>query len=222
MARNIDRDNREVERRKNQLLDAGFQLFSKYGIETVSLQKVADAADVGATTMYKYFQTKEKLLIAISAKVWGEVWQEVLMNPETDGFDSFTAYQGIAFYADLIISLYRKYPELLRFSSEYKTFINRHGNMNMEDNPLKEHLDVLEPVRNLFHQMYERAKVDGSIRMDIPEQELFTTMAITMLSVAERYAQGIVWADDHKDDHTRELIHLKEMLLMWCSGKNRI
>ena len=65
--------------------------------------------------------------------------------------------------------------------------------------------------------MYERAKVDGSIRMDIPEQELFTTMAITMLSVAERYAQGIVWADDHKDDHTRELIHLKEMLLMWCS-----
>lgn len=222
MARNIDRDNREVERRKNQLVDAGFQLFSKYGIETVSLQKVADAADVGATTMYKYFQTKEKLLIAISAKVWGEVWQEVLMNPETNGFDGFTAYQGIEFYADLIISLYQKYPELLRFSSEYKTFINRHGNMNMEDNRLKEHLDVLEPVRNLFHQMYERAKVDGSIRMDIPEQELFTTMAITMLSVAERYAQGIVWADDHKDDHTKELIHLKEMLLMWCSGKNRI
>ena len=123
MARNIDRDNREAERRKNQLMDAGFQLFSKYGIETVSLQKVADAADVGATTMYKYFQTKEKLLIAISAKVWGEVWQEVLVNPETSGFESFTAYQGIAFYADLIISLYRKYPELLRFSSEYKTFI---------------------------------------------------------------------------------------------------
>lgn len=220
MARNIERDKRDAERRKKQLIDTGFQLFSMNGIEMVSLQKVADAANVGATTMYKYFQTKENLLIAISAKVWGEVWQEVLKDPKTNGFVDFTAYQAIEFYADLIISLYQKRPELLRFSSEYKTYINRHG--NMDDNQLKEHLDVLEPVRILFHQMYERAKEDGSIRMDIPEQELFTTMAITMLSVAERYAQGLVWADDREDDHVRELIHLKEMLLMWCSRENSI
>lgn len=220
MARNIDRDNRDAERRKKQLIDTGFQLFSKNGIEMVSMQKVADEANVGATTMYKYFQTKENLLIAISAKVWGEVWQEALMNPVTNGFDGFTAYQGIEFYANLIISLYQNRPELLRFSSEYKTFINRHG--NMADNQLKEHLDVLKPVQILFHQMYERAKVDGSVRVDIPEQELFTTVAITMLSVAERYSQGLVWADDHNDDHTRELIHLKEMLLMWCGKKKSI
>ena len=30
-----------------------------------------------------------------------------------------------------------------------------------------------------------------------------------MLAVAERYAQGIVWADDHKEDHTQELEFLK-------------
>jgi hypothetical protein len=37
-----------------------------------------------------------------------------------------------------------------------------------------------------------------------------------MLAVAERYAQGIVWADDHKEDHTQELEFLKGMLLTWC------
>ena len=30
-----------------------------------------------------------------------------------------------------------------------------------------------------------------------------------MLAVAERYAQGIVWADDHKADHTQELEFFK-------------
>ena len=76
MPRNIERDKREADRRKNQLIEAGFRLFSQNGIETVSLQKVADAANVSPATMYKYFLTKEKLLIAISAKVWDEVWQE--------------------------------------------------------------------------------------------------------------------------------------------------
>jgi hypothetical protein len=71
----------------------------------------------------------------------------------------------------------------------------------------------------MYHKLYEQAKVDHSIRTDLSEQELFTTVAIAMLAVAERYAQGIVWANDHKTDHTQELKYLKEMLLMWCKGK---
>ena len=116
-----------------------------------------------------------------------------------------------------MIALYKNRPEVLRFSSEYKTYMNRHG--NMEDKQLREHLDVLKPMQLLFHGMYERAKVDGSIRTDIPEEEMFITSSITMLSMAERYAQGLVWLNDPKDDHTQELLHLKEMLLLWCRGE---
>lgn len=119
MPRNIERDKREADRRKNQLIEAGFRLFSQNGIETVSLQKVADAANVSPATMYKYFLTKEKLLIAISAKVWDEVWQEALGDPGTNHFEHFTAYQGIEFYADRMIALYKNRPEVLRFSGEY-------------------------------------------------------------------------------------------------------
>lgn len=123
MPRNIERDKREADRRKNQLIEAGFRLFSQNGIETVSLQKVADAANVSPATMYKYFLTKEKLLIAISAKVWDEVWQEALGDPGTNHFEHFTAYQGIEFYADRMIALYKNRPEVLRFSGEYKTYM---------------------------------------------------------------------------------------------------
>lgn len=119
MPRNIERDKREADRRKNQLIEAGFRLFSQNGIETVSLQKVADAANVSPATMYKYFLTKEKLLIAISAKVWDEVWQEALGDPGTNHFEHFTAYQGIEFYADRMIALYKNRPEVLRFSGEF-------------------------------------------------------------------------------------------------------
>lgn len=39
--------------------------------------------------------------------------------------------------------------------------------------------------------------------------------------MAERYAQGLVWLNDPKDDHTQELLHLKEMLLLWCQGEKK-
>ena len=36
-----------------------------------------------------------------------------------------------------------------------------------------------------------------------------------MLGMAERYAQGLVWANNRTGDYWKELSHLKEMLLAW-------
>ena len=223
MPRNIERDEKEAMRRKEQLMEAGFRLFSQYGIENVSLQRVADAAEVGVATLYNYYQTKVKLVIAISGKIWGDLWKEILEEKGLEIFESFTAYQYIEFYTDQIIRIYRERPEMLRFSNNYKNFISRekvkfwflYYSRSLWE-ALAEHLDVLKPAGTLYHKFYEQARSDKSIRTDIPEQQLFTSVAIAMLAVAERYAQGIVWADDHKADHTQELEFLKEMLLTWC------
>ena len=219
MARNIEKDRLEAERRRRQLIETGFRLFSEYGIENVTLQRVADEAGVGIATLYKYYLNKERLVIAISKSIWSGVWQRALGARGADGLGELTAYDGIAFYADAIIKIYREQPQFLRFSGEYKNFI-RTGKTEEKhlEEKLREHLEELEPMRQLFHRMYERARTDHSIRMDIPEQELFTTVTITMLSVAERYAQGLVWADDHREDQTQKLVYVKEMILAWCAG----
>ena len=219
MARNIEKDRLEAERRRKQLLETGFRLFSEYGIENVTLQRVADEAGVGIATLYNYYQNKERLVIAISKSIWSGVWQRALGACGADELDELTAYEGIALYADAIIMIYREHPQFLRFSGEYKNFIRtvKTEEKHLEEE-LREHLDELEPMRQLFHRMYERARTDHSLRMDIPEQELFTTVTITMLSVAERYAQGLVWADDHREDQTQKLVYVKEMILAWCAG----
>ena len=157
MPRNIERDKREADRRKNQLIEAGFRLFSQNGIETVSLQKVADAANVSPATMYKYFLTKEKLLIAISAKVWDEVWQEALGDPGTNHFEHFTAYQGIEFYADRMIALYKNRPEVLRFSGEY----------TVESDTSE--ADLFDEEAATMRQLYNAAEADfeGDSSLDI-------------------------------------------------------
>ncbi|MGN0308812.1 MAG: TetR/AcrR family transcriptional regulator [Lachnospiraceae bacterium] len=215
MARNIARDEKEAERRRQQLLTAGFDLFSRYGIEAVSMQMVAQTADVGVATMYKYYQNKLNLVIAISAGVWENVWKEVLQTIGLEALGGLDAYQLVEYYCDSIISLYKERPEVLCFSANYKNYICREG---ASQEQLQLQLDALKPIGILFHRKYEEAKVEGSIRTDIGEQELFTTLTLTMLGMAERYAQGIVWADNHAGSYVKELLYLKEMMLTWVKG----
>lgn len=215
MARNTERDAREAQRRKRQLVETGFRLFSERGIECVSLQTVATEADVGVATMYKYFRTKTNLLVAISAFIWSEVWNSAKEELGQGVLENYNAYQGIEFYCDQIIKLYQCKPEILRFSSDYKTFVCRNG---FSDEIVMEQMDVLKPIGDLFHHYYEKAKTDHSIRTDIPEQEMFTTYTLTMLGMAERYAQGLVWAKLEERDYSRELTYLKEMLLGWAKA----
>ncbi len=105
---------------------------------------------------------------------------------------------------------------MLRFSSYYKTYINMDNVEKIENN---EHLDVLAPISDIFHNLYEKAKIDKSIRTDVDEHKLFTMLALTMLGMAERYAQGLVWAGNGENDYTTELILLKDMMLQWLKNE---
>lgn len=44
MPRNTEKDTREEDRRRKQISEAGFRLFAEQGIETVSMNAVAEAA----------------------------------------------------------------------------------------------------------------------------------------------------------------------------------
>lgn len=215
MPRNAERDAQEMIRRKEQLIKAGFKLFADKGIESVSLQTVADEAAVGVATLYNYYTNKTNLLIAISAYIWGNVWKEAMQH-YGGANDNKNAYQWIEFYTDVIIGIYNNRPDILRFSGDYKTYICRES---VTDDKLVAHLDALEPIGRLFHDKYEDAKIDGSIRTDIPEEEMFSTISLTMLGMAERYAKGLVWTSKGDQNYNRQLQYTKEMLLGWVSNK---
>lgn len=216
MPRNIEKDIHEEARRRKQLLEAGFRLFSEQGIEAVSMNAIAQAAGVGPTTLFKYYQTKEKLVVSISGMIWSAVWQEEYSQTGPEQFAQLSAFELVRHYTDCMIRLYQTRPALLRFSGNYKTFICRQ-HAKLED--LREHLDPLEPIHTLFRMAYMRAQTDHSIRTDVPEDVLFTTVAVGMLAMAERYAQGIVWASRGEEDHTQELRVVQEMILSWCAEK---
>ena len=161
MTRNAERDKLEAERRKTQLIEAGFELFARYGIESVSLSAVAKKADVAASTMYKYFQSKASLAVAISARIWSDVWTTSREQQGADTLAQMDPYQLFELYANTIIGLYLERPQILRYSANYKTYIRRE---NVPEGMLGEHLDPLRPIAELFLGSYKVAATGTPVR----------------------------------------------------------
>lgn len=56
-----DRKQREFNRRENDILEAAFDLFSERGVENVTIEMIAELAEIGKGTIYKHFKSKNEI-----------------------------------------------------------------------------------------------------------------------------------------------------------------
>ena len=56
-----ERKIREFKRREEEILQAAFELFKKNGIENTTLEKIAQATEIGKGTIYKHFKSKHEI-----------------------------------------------------------------------------------------------------------------------------------------------------------------
>ncbi len=191
-------------------LEAGFDLFSSKSIEAVSLQEVAEASGYGAATLYRYFDTKSGLLLEIAAWKWGEFFEQNRKRRSGKTIEIKSAADMFEFYLDSFLVAYKKNKALLRFNQFFNIYLQSE---DAGKNTMAQYQKLMSPITEFFHVLYERAKQDGTIRTDIPEEEILSTTIHLMLAAVTRYAVGLVYHPVGGFDAEKELETLKEMLI---------
>jgi AcrR family transcriptional regulator len=54
---------------RERIVTTGIELFSRHGIAEVTVEQIAEAADIGKGTIYNYFHTKEDIVVAFMLEV---------------------------------------------------------------------------------------------------------------------------------------------------------
>ena len=208
--RNAEKDEYEMRERQERMLAEGFRLFSERSIEPVSMQEVADAAGLGIATLYRYFNTKLVFVIAIGTRKWEEYVEYIKLLREKRNHAAMTAAEGLEFYLDCYIDLYKNHKDLLRFNQNFNNYVQHEGATAEQ---LRPYIESIGSFAFFFHELYERGKRDGTIRTKLPENKMFAATSHIMLAVAVRYAQGLLYASDSEADRTEEYELLKRMIL---------
>ena len=208
--RNAERDEIEMAERREKLLATGFRLFAARSIEAVKLQEIATASGIGIATLYRYFKTKTDMVIEIGVKKWQEYYIEEEASFVRRGGAAMTAAAEMAFFLDCFIDLYRNHQDLLRFNRNFDNYVKHAGCSAEQMRPYNEAVNVFA---DKFHALYRKAQADGTLRVPVSEKRLFVNTMYTMLSVAAKYAEGLIYPPDETRDMTEELTLLKQMIL---------
>ncbi|OUX20126.1 MAG: hypothetical protein CBE10_04045 [bacterium TMED250] len=72
-----NRQAKEREQRKEQILSSALSVFKKHGIEKATMDEIAKEADFGKATLYYYFSSKEEIFAEQLVRGWRMIWESI-------------------------------------------------------------------------------------------------------------------------------------------------
>ncbi len=196
--------------RRERILEAAFRLFSEHSIEAVKLTDIADASGIGIATLYRYFGTKPDLAIEIATKKWYDFSVFVESEYQRRGGMAIDASEELDFFLDCFIELYKNHKDILRFNRNFDTYVKHEGCTEEQMHPYNEAVSMFA---ERFHTVYRKGQNDGTLDIRFPERKFFLNILYIMLSVAEKYAEGLIYPSNDEPDKTEELYMLKHIIL---------
>ena len=196
--------------KERHILETAFLLFAENGIESVTMPEVAGACGIGRATLYRYFSTKLELVIAVGTWKWDEyiAYHDSLATREAHA--RMTGAEYLRFYLDSFLDLYRNHRDILRFNYNFNNYLRYEAGSAEQRQP---YLRIVDILSERFHDLYERGKRDGTLRMDISATSLFSSTFHIMLAVVTRYAVGLVYVPEEITEPESELVMLEKLLL---------
>ena len=190
MGRNLEKDAVEMAAKNQRILENGFRIFAENTIEKVTMNDVAKAAGIAISSLYRYYSTKQKLVIAISTWAWSTYLEESEKQKAYSESLDRTAAEMFDFFLDSFIDLYRNHRDLLRFNQFFNIYLAS-GEISKEE--MQPYMNMIHGLEMRFGSIYRKARQDETLRTDLPEKEMFSTTLHLMLAVVTRYAVGLVY-----------------------------
>lgn len=215
--RNKEKDAAEKAVKRQNMIETAFRIFSENNIDSVSMPDIAKECGYGIATLYRYFNTKMALVVAVSTWAFGQYSASYRQRLNEIGFKQMTALEEYAAFLDSFLDLYRSHKELLRFNQFFNIYVAGAG---AEMEQMEPYLNMIKTIGSGFHSVYEKGKTDGTLRTDISETEMFSSTLHLMLAATTRYAVGLIYLPDEKKSEA-ELLLLKKMLLREYDGKTK-
>ena len=211
--RDPEKVKKEMEEKDRKILETAFRIFVEKKIEPVSMGEIAKEAGVGRATVFRHYQNKLELVIAVCTAQWQAYFDKLDEERPLSSIDDVPAIERFIFTLDSYIDMYQNHKDLLQYNDNFNHYVTHEG---VREKQLEEFHASLYSVDTRLEWMYEKAKEDHTFRTDIPKEEFFRVTVHTMMTACTYCASGFIWGSEDNKDYTPELLRIKEMILNYA------
>lgn len=196
-----------LERRKKVVLDVATKLFIERSIEQVTMSDIAEVAEIGEATLYRYFGQKENLVIECVTEIWKDLGQKYF---DPQAFDSYeNGFKKVERFFSVFLTLYIEQIDSLKFINNFDNYVSARR-LNYE--VLNEYNNTILFAKTRFLDLYKEGLLDGSIQKGINADVFYFTSTKAIFALCGKLSSAPIVASDKASNDLDQIKMLIRMI----------
>jgi AcrR family transcriptional regulator len=202
------------DRRRLEIIQAARLVFSSAGIDSTKMTDIADKAEMGVASVYRYFNTKSELVIEVGIDYCREMMHKLRLS---EAFDRKNGMERVTELLEWLTRLSREDTGFITFLQQFDFYFSVKENRHPRLCDFEEEISKFFPF---WFDAVEKGITDGSIREDVSVFDFAALVFRSIVSLQQRVlTRDYILPIDEKLDRTNQMDMLKEMIICYLSKK---
>lgn len=170
-------------------VDTAAQLYLNIGISNAKMTDIAEKAQIGVASLYRYFGTKQLFTVKVGAYIWKTTMMKLKPLYTSAEYHTKTGYEQVAALLNIFHILLQEHRPFLRFLSEFDVFVIRE---HLGIGQLTEYESCSMNMLPVMTEAMKKGVEDGTIRPDVDANVFYDAITDSLLSMCEKFVWGNV------------------------------
>ena len=173
--------------KRDYILKTATELFMTRAISDVTIRDIADAAEIGEATIYRYFGTKTNIVMASALALGKEVYEEFF-----DLSKGKTGYEKLEIFYNSYLQIFKMSSSYFYFIKEFDAFMCTRGEVS-----LVEYENSIDRFKADFMEAYNLGLKDGSIKEEKQIEVFYFSTTHSLLELCKKLSmkKGVIEQD---------------------------
>lgn len=169
--------------RRDVIIQSAIEVFKEKGIDNAKMTDIADRAQVGIATLYRYFKPKSEIVIAAATWIWNEEMSELNNLFNKEGFIDLKPIDRVRKILEVAIDIYHKHPDVMSFLEQFDNYVVKE---QVPAEKLEGYEKSVINMKYVMHDAISKGKEDGSIKESIDTEMFYITITHSLMSLSQK------------------------------------
>lgn len=212
--RKLELNNRKEQRKVGVLL-AAIEAFKKNGIDNTKISEIANKAEIGVASVYRYFPTKVDLAIAAATYLLDDKMDSFYHQFTDSEFDKHSGIENVRSILNIFLEMYTNYPEYIGFLENFDNYVIKE---KIDFDKLQNYEQSLTDFEAVMFKALKKGKIEGSINKDIDNEIFYITTTHSLMSLCQKLiSRGIIIKSDDQIKGELQINFLIDMAIKYLT-----